>query len=311
MPLHLGAGRRLLLRVLDGDGPRKEARQRQAETFQKGYYNHTFIYLNATTRAVTTTFARASGKSTFQPNCMIWSYRSRGKVALSQMKKNTTTHTLMKNQRGRGREAGKGPSQPPRKSVVGDGRDGHHVGILRHEEKGEFHAAVLDIEAAGQLALRLGHVEGRPVDLREARHEVKEEGERLIDDEPHVALGLDDVREPKRAREDDRAYDDEAQGDLVADHLRRGPQGAEDAVLVARGPAAEDDAVFTEGRKGEHEEEADIDIPDHQLDGPAEKMDRAAEGDDREHAKDRKKGDHGRHDEEGLVRVGRDDAPLS
>src|SRR5208283_1705666 len=94
-----GRGGAPLFRVLDGDGPRKKARQRQTKTFQKGY-NHTLIYLNATTSAVTTVFARASGKSTFQPNCMIWSYRSRGNVPLSQMKKNTSTHTLIKNHKG-------------------------------------------------------------------------------------------------------------------------------------------------------------------------------------------------------------------
>ncbi len=48
----------------------------------------------------------------------------------------------------------------------------------------------------------------------------------------------------------------------------------------------------------------DVDVPDHELDGPSEKMDRAAEGDDREHGKGGKKGDHGREDEERLVRVG-------
>ncbi len=122
-----------------------------------------------------------------------------------------------------------------------------------------------------------------------------------------LPLRLDDIRQPQGTREDERAHHDEAEGDLVAYHLRRGPQRAEDAVFIARGPAAQDDAVLAEGGKGKDVEQAYIDVPDDQLDGPPENVDRAAEGDDREQGEGGKQGDHGREDEEGLVRIRRDD----
>ena len=56
----------------------------------------------------------------------------------------------------------------------------HQVGILAHEEQRKLHTAVLNVEAAGQFRLGLGHIKGCPVDLRNGTDEVKDKGKRLI-----------------------------------------------------------------------------------------------------------------------------------
>ena len=109
----------------------------------------------------------------------------------------------------------------------------------------------------------------------------------------------------KRPRQDDGAYDDEAQGRLVADHLRGCAERAEDPVLAPRGPAAEDDAVLTQGRKGKDEEDPYVHIPDYELHCPAEDMDGASERDHGKHGKGGENRYHGPHDKDRLVRLGR------
>ena len=143
-------------------------------------------------------FARASGKSTFQPNCMIWSYLSRGNVAPFP-DEDEYEHAYL--------------DEEPERTEAGKGREGSEPAAQKQRgrrwpstatiwaysamiESGELHAAVFDIKAARKLALRFRHVEGRPVHLGEARDEVENEGERLIDHEPHVALRLDDIGQP-------------------------------------------------------------------------------------------------------------------
>src|SRR5262245_40920853 len=81
-------------------------------------------------RTVATTAIHNSeiGISTFHPNRMNWSYRSRGSVPRSQMKTNMKTHSLAMNQiTGHqpsfapdqiGPPSGQGACQPPRNSVV-------------------------------------------------------------------------------------------------------------------------------------------------------------------------------------------------
>src|SRR5712691_3048277 len=58
----------------------------------------------------------ATGRSTFQPKRISWSYRSRGTDARIQMKTDTNTKTLSTNQSGP--SGAYGPCQPPKKSVT-------------------------------------------------------------------------------------------------------------------------------------------------------------------------------------------------
>src|SRR4051794_21047164 len=70
---------------------------------------------------------RPTGTSTFQPNCMNWSYRSRGSVPRSQTKKKMPRTTLATNHSighqpelapAQIVEIGNGARQPPRNSVA-------------------------------------------------------------------------------------------------------------------------------------------------------------------------------------------------
>src|SRR5204863_4891238 len=71
---------------------------------------------NATTNAaVTTALAVVTGKRTFHPNDISWSYRRRGSVARSQTKTTMNAESLIRNQIGPGSH---GPLQPPRKRVT-------------------------------------------------------------------------------------------------------------------------------------------------------------------------------------------------
>ena len=86
-----------------------------------------------------------------------------------------------------------------------------------------------------------------------------------VEDDPLVAgLGGDDVGEAQRA--DDHGDDEQAEdhGDLVADHLRGGAQGADQRVLVARRPAAEQDGHRREAGDGDDEDEPDVEAGGHE-----------------------------------------------
>src|SRR5690606_14213326 len=69
---------------------------------------------------------RLTGISTFQPNAISWSYRTRGSEARTQTKKEKTSTSLMKNQSighqpvfaPSHSEIGHGARQPPRNSVI-------------------------------------------------------------------------------------------------------------------------------------------------------------------------------------------------
>src|SRR5438270_5968315 len=79
--------------------------------------------VNATTNAVITRFATASGNKNFHPKAISWSYRKRGSVPRTQMYRIMKQKTFATNQ-NTGRIACRmggpkiGPCQPPRKSSV-------------------------------------------------------------------------------------------------------------------------------------------------------------------------------------------------
>ena len=97
--------------------------------------------------------------------------------------------------------------------------------------------------------------------------------------EPDPLLRLDDVVQVERAGQDQDADDAQAQRQLVADHLCRRAQGAQERVLALRSPAAQGDAVHPQRRGGEQEQYAGVGIHDRKLDGPSEKLDGRAHRD--------------------------------
>ena len=82
-------------------------------------------------------------------------------------------------------------------------------------------------------------------------------------------LAVDDVAQAERLGAQHDADQREAEGELVADHLRGGAERAEQRVLVVRGPAGERDAVDADGGDAEDDEQADVEVGDvEDIDAP-------------------------------------------
>ena len=108
-------------------------------------------------------------------------------------------------------------------------------------------------------------------------------------------------RQVERADAQQHGDDDEADGDLVGDHLRRRAQRAEEGVFRVGRPARHDDAVDAERRDREQIEDADIDVGEHHA---------GVERDHRPGDQRQDEGDHRRQDEHDPVGAGRDDGFL-
>ena len=126
-------------------------------------------------------------------------------------------------------------------------------------------------------------------------------------------LRLHDLRHAERPRQRIHAHHRQAHGQLVADHLGRGAQPAQERVLVVGRPAGQDDPVHPERGDPEDVEQPHVDVGDLQGLGTRQEPEQgggAAEGNHR-------RGDHGRHhaqrrrkQEEGPVHLARDQVLL-
>ena len=183
----------------------------------------------------------------------------------------------------------------------GDPAHQDHVGVLAEEEQRERHRAVFDVVAGDQRRLVLGQVERVPVGLGQDRGDEDHEHREVRDEEPDVPLRAHDVRQIERAGRDQDAEDDQADRDLVAHHLRRAAQSAQEGIARVAGPAGHDHAVDAERADREQVEDADIDVGEHQA---------VAERDHRPADQGQDEGDHRRQQEHDLVGAGRDDGLL-
>ena len=154
-----------------------------------------------------------------------------------------------------------------------DRRDRDHVHVLGQEEQREAHRAVLGVVAGDQLLLGFRKVERRAVGLRDAGRQEDEEPERLQEDvplrneaEPVARLLSHDLAQRQRTGQHDDRRERQAVRQLVADHLRRRAQAAEQRVLAVRAPAGEHDAVDAHRRDREDHEQPDVDVGRRQLD---------------------------------------------
>ena len=82
--------------------------------------------------------------------------------------------------------------------------------------------------------------------------------------EPGARLAVDDVAERQRVADEQHARERQAVRQLVADHLRRRAQAAEQRVLAVRAPAGEHDAVHAHRGDREDDEDRDVDVGDLQ-----------------------------------------------
>ena len=147
------------------------------------------------------------------------------------------------------------------------GRDRDHVHVLGEEEEREAHARVLGVVPGHELLLGLRKVERRAVGLGDARGHEDEEAHRLqehepLRDEPEpvARLRVDQVDQRQRVAEHEHRRQRHAVAQLVADHLRRGAQAAEQRVLVVRAPARQHDAVDAHRGDGEDDQHRDVDV---------------------------------------------------
>jgi len=135
-----------------------------------------------------------------------------------------------------------------------EARERRHVGVLRLEEQGEAHGAVLGVEAGHQLRLRFRQVERQPVRLGERGDQEDEEADELGDHGPHMLLLVGHhVRQIERADRDHRRQHRQGERQLVADHLRRGADRAHQGEFVVRAVAGEHKRV--DAQAGERQEE--------------------------------------------------------
>src|SRR5439155_17648441 len=73
-------------------------------------------------------------------------------------------------------------------------------------------------------------------------------------------LGIHDAAKAKRARENKHTDQRQSQCDLIADHLRAGPESAKKRILAVRGPSRQSHTIHAERSHAEHGEQADIHI---------------------------------------------------
>ena len=203
---------------------------------------------------------------------------------------------------------GIGGSQPPRNRIV---VSAHMVMIATYspsmnsrygvEEYSTMKPATSSDSASGRSK------GGRLVSARAEMKKITNIGNSGSQYQPKHAAGrvscaVDDVASGSASRPEQHGDDDEADRDLVGDHLRRRAQRAEERILRVRSPAAHDDAVDAERGDREEVEDADIDVGDR----PA-----AAE---RDHRPGRRapawQVTQRRQQEDALVGAGRDDRLL-
>ena len=190
------------------------------------------------------------------------------------------------------------PRCPPAAEEQGGGQAGHrgHVDVLGEVEQRELERGVLGVEAAHQFALALGEVERQPVGLAHHGEQVDEErGEqqhrvprRVVQDHPEqvelvaVRLGRHDRRGGQGAGVQEHRDEGQPHRDLVADHLRRRAQPAEQRVRRGRGPARQHDPVDAHRADREHEQHRDREVGELQRGVVVEDRHLGAERDDRE-----------------------------
>ncbi len=120
------------------------------------------------------------------------------------------------------------------------------------------------------------------------------EAEDLRDDVRVVLLGVDDALQRERARLDDDADDRERERDLVGDELRDRAQAAEQGVLRAAGPAADEHAVEAHRADRRHVQERHVGVGDREVDV----LVRARDGRLAAERHQRERGERGEHRDE-------------
>ena len=147
------------------------------------------------------------------------------------------------------------------------------------------------MEASHEFCFALRQVKRHAVGLCDRGCEVYQEAHGLHEDipvrkeridaaqVPGPALVFDDLAQAQRAREHQDSDHRETQGQLVADHLGRRAEPAEQRVLAVRRPSRQRDAVNAERGHRKNEQQTYVQIGDLKKLMPVERVG-LAEGDD-------------------------------
>ncbi|MND94711.1 hypothetical protein D3C80_869380 [compost metagenome] len=115
----------------------------------------------------------------------------------------------------------------------------------------------------GQFLFRFRLVERVTVSHGDASDEEGAEAEELRNDEPQVlGLVVNDVAHVERADLGHDAHQRQAHEHFVRHGLGRGPQAAEQGVLVVRRPTGEQHGIHRQTGHGEEEQQADVQVRD-------------------------------------------------
>ena len=122
------------------------------------------------------------------------------------------------------------------------------------------------METSDDFGLSFGDIERRPVGLSQAgNHENDEQGQQRQPEPVKQATLLSQHYFPQvqRTRQDENPNECEAHGNLVGNHLRTRPEGAEKSILGVRGPARDNQAVNTDGRHRQDIQQTGVNVRDH------------------------------------------------
>ena len=120
------------------------------------------------------------------------------------------------------------------------------------------------MKTAHQFCFSLRQVKRYPVRFGDGSREIDQETHRLHKQIPvrkeriesaHVPgplLVLDDLAQAQRSRQHQHTHHRQAQGEFVADHLRRRAQPAKKRVLAVRGPPGQRNTVYAERGHGKY-----------------------------------------------------------
>ncbi len=155
------------------------------------------------------------------------------------------------------------------------------------------------------------------LDLRSARHEQENEGERLRENcparqksEPHAALPAHNFLQVQGAESHDHRHDRESHRELVRDHLRRRANPAEQRPSIVRGPSCKRDAVHAKADRREQIERAGVEVGRLETDAMAGNRNRVAKRDHDERDHHREQRQERRQRVQKFVRAGRNEVFL-
>ncbi len=201
----------------------------------------------------------------------------------------------------------------PKKQQRGQARHRNHVGVFGHEEHGKLHGTVLGVVSRNQFGFGFRQVKRKAIGLRIRRHQINEEADNLPmknipprNETPEMSsLCIDDSAQAEAAGLDQNSNQRKSKRNFVTDHLRAGPQSAQQGIFIVRRPARKRHAVYTHRSNAQNQQQPDVYIGNLQRDIQAANRDRVAKRDHRNRSQGKDQCHHRRRQKQRLVDVRR------